>query len=419
MTKMTVRAIICAAVVASATLVGSRSGRAAGTIRVGAAFPLMSMGGLARQEYTGVKIAADLVNRGGGVGGRRIVLVTRPLDQADEAGTVMHSLHSAGIHLVIGAYSSALSIPASAAAARNGLVYWEAGAVADRLTGRGYSTVFRVGASGTNLGSNSARFAATQLAPRLHRPPSALRVSVVYARDAYATSVARAAIREARSGHMAVVSTTSYDPYAPFWPPVMAAVRKARPDILILASHIPDGVSFRNAMLAGHIHVGAFIGSTMAECGPEFGAMLGPKAIGVFASDRPMGGFNPDALSPSARTLYDRLAASWKKQTGQSQPTEEALAGFTAGWALFHDVLPRTQGRYDPKSIGRSADSLNLPDGSLPNGAGLKFATDPAHLGQNTRAAAVIWQWQAVRHSVVVWPATFATGHVRFVPLPH
>jgi branched-chain amino acid transport system substrate-binding protein len=413
------RAILSALIVVAYAAVGTLPAGAAGTIRIGAAFPLMSMGGLARQEFTGVQIAADLVNRQGGVDGRRIVLVTRHLDETAQAEPIMKSLRSAGITTVIGAYSSALSIPASAAAARDGLVYWEAGAVADRLTGQGYSSVFRVGASGTNLGSNSARFAATQLAPRLHRSPSRLRVSIVYAQDAYATSVANAAMREASSYHMHVVSRTGYNPYVEYWPPVMAALRKAHPDILILASHIPDGVSFRRQMLADHIHVGAFIGSTMAECGPEFGAMLGPKAVGVFASDRPMGGFNPDALSPTARHLYDRLAVEWKSRTGQTQPTEEAVAGFTAGWVLFHDVLPRTHGRYTSEAIAAAARSLNLPVGSLPNGAGLKFATDRAHLGQNTRAAAVIWQWQAVRHNVVVWPSAYATGHIRFVPLPH
>ena len=51
-----------------------------------------------------------------------------------------------------------------------------------------------------------------------------------------------------------------------------------------------------------------------------------------------------------------------------------------------------------------------MPRGSLPNGAGLQFSTDPAMLGQNTRAAAVIWQWQGVRHSVTVWPPVDATG---------
>jgi hypothetical protein len=39
-------------------------------------------------------------------------------------------------------------------------------------------------------------------------------------------------------------------------------------------------------------------------------------------------------------------------------------------------------------------------------------------MGQNTRAASVIWQWQGVRHSVTVYPAVYATGSPDFIPLP-
>jgi branched-chain amino acid transport system substrate-binding protein len=392
-------------------------------IHIGAVFPLRgSIGRLAGEEYRGVEIARDLINADGGVSGRKIVLDTRELDTPSDAPSVMSALHSRGITTVIGAYSSALSIPAAAAAARDGMVYWEAGAVADRLTGRGFSTVFRVGASGSNLGSNSARFAVDQLAPRLGKRPSDLRVSVVFAGDDYAISVADAAVKEAGSRGLRIVSRTRYDAYAPNWSRVLQAVRSAHPDILILASHIPDGVAFRRAMLAAHIHVGAFIGSTMAQCEPEFGALLGRDAVGVFASDRPspMGGFNPQTIGPQARAVYNRLAAEWHRRTGESKPTEEALAGFTAAWALFHYVLPRAarHGRLNPKTISDAARSMNLPKGALPSGAGLRFATDPRNLGQNLRASAVIWQWQGVRHSVVVWPGVYATGKIRLVPLP-
>ena len=44
--------------------------------------------------------------------------------------------------------------------------------------------------------------------------------------------------------------------------------------------------------------------------------------------------------------------------------------------------------------------------------------SERAHEGQNLLAAAVIWQWQAVRHSVVVWPPAYATGAPAMVPLP-
>lgn len=397
---------------------GTTRSAAAGTIRIGAVFPLMGgMGSLAREEYRGVQIARDLVNASGGVDGRQIVLVTRDLEEPARVQDVMDGLHAQGITTVLGAYSSALSIPAAYAASHDGMVYWEEGAVADRLTGQGLPDVFRVGANGSDLGTNSARFAATQLAPRLGVKPSSLRISVVSAVDDYAISVAGAAVREARAYGMQIAGWNQYDAYAPNWAQVLRAVRAQHPDILILASHIPDGIAFRRAFLRAKIHVKAFIGSTMAQCEPDFGNALGKDAIGVFASDRPMGGFNARALNGAARALYNRLAAAWHHETGQAQPTEEGVAGFTAAWVLFHDVLPHAR-NLSPESIAAMARSLNLLYGSLPNGAGLRFATDRAHLGQNLRAAAVIWQWQAVRHSVVVWPSVYATGHITMVPLP-
>ena len=80
-------------------------------------------------------------------------------------------------------------------------------------------------------------------------------------------------------------------------------------------------------------------------------------------------------------------------------------------------MLPTTGGAFDASSVAAAARAIDLPEGSLPNGAGLRFSSDPARLGQNERAAAVIWQWQAVRTYEFVWPPTYATGSIAFVPL--
>jgi hypothetical protein len=257
----------------------------------------------------------------------------------------------------------------------------------------------------------------------------------------------------------------------------MAQLKAARPDTIILASHVPDGIAFRQAMVASGLHVGALIGSTMAECDPDFAGDLGPDAIGIFASDRPTAGFRPEALDAAARSAYDRFSSAWAAAapsfipsssgslpaygdgswgagagtgagTGSgtgagagagasaaptgtypltgpaegptSEQNEEALSGFAAGWALFHDVLPSatpSTGGLVPATVAAAARLLDLPNGSLPNGAGVRFSQDAATLGQNERAAAVIWQWQAVRTYAFVWPPTYATGQVAFVPL--
>jgi hypothetical protein len=186
----------------------------------------------------------------------------------------------------------------------------------------------------------------------------------------------------------------------------------------------------------------------MAECDPDFAGVLGADAVGIFASDRPTAGFHPAALSSEASDAYARFASAWARiaaETGgerdstgdgygrygagdseytihgpdedaTAEESEEALAGFAATWALLRNVLPQAA-TLDAAGVAAAARAADLPDGSLPNGAGLLFSSDPDRLGQNERAAAVIWQWQAVRTYEFVWPPNYATGTVGFVPL--
>jgi branched-chain amino acid transport system substrate-binding protein len=439
---------IGAAMLATILIAGCASAQAAGPsgpspLKIGVVLPLSGMPAeLAGQERLGIQLAADLVNADGGVQGRRVSLDVRDLSDGSQASNVVRQIKAEGASVVIGSYASDLSIAVSQAAADEGLVYWESGAVADQLTGRSLPMVFRVGADGARLGTNSATFASTIVAPMLGKTAASLRVTIVAATDAYASSVADAAQIEVGASGAVLATRIDYSLEVPNWPSVLRQLVASNPDVVILAAHILDGEAFRRAMITADIHVGALIGSTMAQCVRDFGEDLGVDAVGVFASDRPTGGFNPGALQPAARTLYDRFTAVWANADGTSQPTEEGLAGFSAAWALFHDVLPGAS-TLDPAGIASAARVVNLPDGSLPNGSGLRFSSDPARLGQNELAAAVIWQWQAaspasptaaasgraagaspaassVPDSVTVWPAQFASGQIdpSLVPLP-
>src|SRR4029450_14015799 len=157
--------------------------------------------------------------------------------------------------------------------------------------------VFRVGTTGGTLGTNSSLFAARELAGRLRKDAPQLRVALAVADDDYARTVADAAELPAAGLGMPIVTRATYDMYLPDWPGVMANLKAARPDVVILASHIPDGIAFRQAMLTSGLRVGALIGSTMAECDPDFAGELGADAGGIFASDRATGGVSPPALA--------------------------------------------------------------------------------------------------------------------------
>jgi branched-chain amino acid transport system substrate-binding protein len=382
-------------------------------LRIGAIFPLSGTTVPdSTDEYLGVTLAAQMVNAQGGIAGHRISLDLRDVEDQSQIPAAVSSLHADGVPVVIGAYSSQLSIPAAAAVSAGGMVYWETGAVADRVTGQGSPMVFRVGVNGAELGANSGKFMLDELVPRMGIPISRIRVYFVTADDDYGHSVADATRTALEAGGMHIGGESVYNPYTPNWSPVMRALAAAKPDILVLSSHIQDGIAFRRAFLAAGLQVKVFMGTTMAQCDQDFGNVLGAAAVGVFASDRPQGDFNPDALDPQARALYDRFAALWKQRTGASAPDEEGIAGFSAAWVLFADVLGKA-GDDGAQSIATAARALDLPSGSLPNGGGVLFSTAPGQLGQNTRAAAVVWQWQAPKHSVVVWPPVYATGQVK------
>src|ERR1700736_113613 len=188
------------------------SGNAVGTIKVGALFPLSgAQAPLAKQEYAGVQIARDLANADGAVDGAPISLITRDMTSEADATARVRDLKAQGVQSVLGAYSSSLSMPVSAAAQSEGLLYWEAGAVADQLTGRGYPLVFRVGATGGNLGTMSSHFAAVVLAPRLNKSAWGLRMAIVHNVDGYPSSVATAVAQQAAREGIQVVGNVIYD----------------------------------------------------------------------------------------------------------------------------------------------------------------------------------------------------------------
>jgi branched-chain amino acid transport system substrate-binding protein len=89
------------------------------------------------------------------------------------------------------------------------------------------------------------------------------------------------------------------------------------------------------------------------------------------------------------------------------------LAGFSASWALFHDVMPAA-GTLGPDAIARAALGEDLPRGSLPNGSGLRFGLPGGPgAGDNLAAASVIWEWVHPGHAEVVWPPEFATHEIQ------
>jgi branched-chain amino acid transport system substrate-binding protein len=384
-------------------------------IRVGTVYPLSGPdaegGGL--DEFRGAELAAALVNEDGGVDGRPIELVSIDVPGADAAPGAIEALHDRGIDLVLGSYGSTISRPAAEGAALRDMVFWETGAVGDMTGTSAGELVFRVSPTGGTLGHAAVAFIADELSPMLHRRARSLRFAVANVDDVYGRSVARGAVDEIRNRGLTLTGTFPYDPYDADLKTLARAIARSDPDVLFVSAYLEDGVALRREYVRQGFDLLASIGTSSSYCHPQFGEALGEDALGLFASDKPdSASLNTEGLTREARDLLARANAAFRDRFGEEM-SAPALSGFSAAWALFHDVLPRATS-FGAEAVAKAARGMKIPRGALPNGSGLSFgAPGTPDAGANLRAASVIWEWVGVGERAVVWPPQFATTSIR------
>jgi branched-chain amino acid transport system substrate-binding protein len=387
-------------------------------IRVGAVYPLSgSQGAGGIEEFRGVRLAAEFVNAIGGVGGRPISLVPIDVGSGQVAAQAIDGLHADGIRLVVGSYGSTISVPASRAAERRGMLFWETGAVGEMAGGPPGDLVFRVPPTALFLGGRAIAFVADRLARFWGVDASTLRIAVTFVDDVYGRSVARGAFDEIRRRGLDLVGAFGYDPLHADIARVVRRVDAVHPDVLFVSAYVEDGIELRRQTLAQGLDLRAMIGTSSSYCMAAFGRALGAGAVGVFASDKPdEETFGDRGLSAPAASLFRRAADAYDRRYG-SEMSAAALAGFSAGWALFHEVLPAASDT-TAASVAAAARSADIPFGGLPNGSGLRFGEPGTpEAGSNVRAASVVEQWTGADDMSILWPARFADPNVDPIPL--
>ena len=395
---MTRRLALLCLVLLSAIACGQTETSQSHQIVLGAIYPLsgpQAEGG--KQELAGVQAAL----RVSGANVRlQVIDATTPPAASAAVDTLVRDYH---VPAILGTYGSTLSAAASSRAEELKTVYWETGAVADPITAHRHY-VFRTVATGSALGRIAVTFTHDVLLPA--SAVTAPRAVVVRVNDIYGRSVGGGEEQLAKADGINVVDVIEYNPSAYDVDVIAARLAQDRADYLWDVSYIDDGIAIWNAVLARHIQLKGAIGTSSAFCMQQFSERVGAGSVGVYAADKPDANISLAALSPSGQALLARAKAAY-----QGPMDIPAVAGFVGGWTLFHYVLPNVGSSVSADSIRAAAVQVDVPVGDSINGGGVKFA-GPGSLdeGQNTRAAAVVGQWQAVGVMRIVYPQAYATG---------
>jgi branched-chain amino acid transport system substrate-binding protein len=390
-------------------------------IRIGVLLPMtgpFAKNGI--ENWEAMQIARDMINERGGVNGRKIEYLqgdaTSPTAAISETERL---ITKDGIKITTGSFASPLAIAVSQAAERNGVFHWETTGAAEIITRRGFKHTFQVGAAARLYSQAAVDFVVDDLAKRLNKPLSDIRIALLWENRAFGKSVGDGVRAYSETKKIKLVYDEGYDQFATDMTPIVQKLKDAKPDILIAVSFPNDAILFQRKAREIDFNVAAFIGVSAGYSSPDLRNSIGDSVVGLFVSDFPPK-VNANVLKPEVRKIADEFYKRYEDKM-KRPPAGHAAAGFSAIWALFTEVFPKAK-TFEPDELREIALKLDLPEGSLVNGSGIKFtnfdwAGDPKDAGQNLRASIGVWQWTKTGNEQV-FPAQLATASPAMVPLP-
>lgn len=347
----------------------------------------------------GYQLWQNAVNNRGGLLGRPVQFDFQSDDSSTDEVTANYQKMITVNHddLVVGPYSTSLTIPASTVANQHQYAFIEGAGVGPKVFQPQYSNLFSVSLSATSYLTSFVYFILSL--PQADRPKTVAYVSS----DDFFTQpqidTARALLEA--GGERTVLytiysadTTTDYTPYE-------NQIINANPDVVILGTGgQQDCVAYMKAFEQQHFNPKAIIATAGPDQGDQFsGPLGGPHAAeGIFV---PNGGWYPTVNNyQNDQFVNDYIAQYGGTSAAISADTVEA---YSVGQVL-EQAITKIHSIDNAKLIQElHADTFNTLQGPV------KFAND----GENTVAVAFLFQWQSGK-LIVAYPNYAAQENPEF-----
>ena len=315
----------------AATQVGARTeaGTAKAPIKVGISLPLtgnFSEPGTAAMR--GYKIWQQLVNKRGGILGRKVQLIIR--DDASNQNTVVADytrlITEDKVDLLLGTFSSLLNLPASAVAERFKMVYVEPAGGSPRMFNRGFEYLFFAQqATAPHQGDRFSKWVRTL--PASKRPKTA---AYPTQDDPFTKPVIDGIRDKLEAAGIKTVYSKVYAPDTTDFDTIANGIKASGADMVAEGAVFDDGVGIiRSFKKLGYNPRILFETSAPSE------SVLFSKAIGIKNTE---GIFYAVSWSPSAKgpkyPKNQEFLRAYKKAYQGNLPAEDAADAFAAAQVL-------------------------------------------------------------------------------------
>lgn len=354
-------------------------------LKLGALFPFS--GGLALlgdESFRGVQLAVDERNAAGGINGRQITLVKADAVDASQAVGEARRLTSVeSVAAVFGSYASGISQAATQVTELAGVPYFELGATADTITGRGFKYLFRVNPTAKNIGDRTLEALVKVVGPTMKVDPKTLKLAIIHEDGPYGSLVAAAQKEGAAKLGFTVVEVQAYSAKTVDLSSVILRLKGAGADVVLHTGYQNDVVLFfRQATAAGY-KPKAVIGGGGGHSLTDTAQAVGAPMEGVYDVDFPQ-----ITMNPAGAPGLGEFVAAYQKKYSSAPRSGHSLANYVGAKAML-EVLARAKSS-DKDKIREAALAYRAPAGSTAAGWGVQFN----ETGQNTAATLNLMQWQ-------------------------
>lgn len=391
--KTTVAAIVLSATAAHAD------------VKFGALYPFSGQLALLGEESArGLEIAVDEINAAGGIQGEKVVLVRGDaVDNNQAIGEARRLISFEQVAAIFGTYSSARSIAASQVAELSGIPYFELGAVADEVTGRGLKYLFRTNPYAADMGKMIVDMVADKIAPGIGKKPEELKIGIIYEDSSYGTSVSTHQANYAKERGLNVAVSSGYPAATVDMSSLVLELKQAGVDVVLQTSYQNDSVLFlQQANEAGYKPAAVIGGGGGYSMQPTADAVGHDVIDGVLDVD-----FTQYLVNTKATPGLDAFVEAYKAKYGSAPRSGHSLNNYVGAKALL-EAIDKAKG-FEPDTIVEAVKAMDIPDGATAAGYGIKFGEN----NQNERASMMGMQWQGGK-LVTVYPDAAATAPIQF-----
>ncbi len=388
---MKIRTLVATSVIAMTAM----APQAMAEVKFGALYPFSGpLALLGEESARGLEIAVDEINAAGGVQGEPVVLERGDAVDPNQAiGEARRLISLENVKAIFGTYSSSRSMAASQVAELSGIPYFELGAVADDITGRGFTYVYRTNPTAESMGKLIVEMLVEKVAPALGKAPGDLRVGIIHEDSNYGTSVAGHQERYGEDAGLTIVSVQGYPANIVDMSSIVLSLKEADVDVILQTSYQNDSVLFLQQANEAGLEPSAIVGG-----GGGYSMRPTAEAVGADVIE---GVLNADFTQYAVNTAYtpglEAFVDAYRDKYGGDPRSGHSLNNYVGAKALLQAI--DAGNGFEPDDILAAVSAIDIPRGETAAGYGVKFGAG----NQNERAFMMGMQWQGGK-LVTVYP---------------